>query len=147
MTMTELKILGINHLGMAAKDPAKARWFFQEVLGLPHLGDETVASQSVDTVMLRARHQDGPDQTRLELLAPSTPGAGPIGKYLEKFGGGIHHVALSVASVDGAIAAMNQAGVQMIDDEPRPGAHQTRIAFVHPKATGGFLVEFVEETT
>ncbi len=139
-------ISGINHLGLAAKDPAKARWFFHEVLGLNLLGEELVESQKTLTVMLSSTNHNATDNSpRLELLLPSPDGEGPIGKYLATKGGGIHHLALTVTDLLAALTYLKSLGVRLIDEEPRPGAHHTRIAFVHPAETGGFLVELVEE--
>ena len=146
------KILGVNHIGLAPKDPVKARWFFTEALRLTALGDELVTSQKTLTAMLQSAHAGtgAADETRLEILIPTkdADGAaeGPIAQFLEKKGSGVHHVALSVTNVEAAIAAMNAVGVKMIDQVPRAGAHHTKIAFVHPEGTGGLLVEFVEET-
>lgn len=142
-----MKILGINHLGIAAKDPTQAKKFFHEVLGLPHLGDEIVAEQKTNTMMIESVT---PETTagrpgRLEILEP-TDNDSPISKYLEKRGGGIHHIALTVDSIEETIEHLLAHDVQMIDTKPRNGAHKTRIAFVHPRATGGVLVEFVEES-
>ena len=141
-----LKILGINHLGIAAKDPQKASWFFNEVLQLPFHGEELVAAQKTMTFMFASSHEPQPQvQPRIELLENQDGEEGPIAGYVAKKGGGIHHIALQVADVEAAIQHMLDQGVQMIDAAPREGAHQTRIAFVHPKATGGILVELVEE--
>lgn len=145
--MSSFHILGINHLGIAPKDAAKCRWFFGEVLGLDFLGDELVREQQTLTSMFRSVNKMDENEPRLELLTPAEGAAdSPIAKFLEKKGAGIHHVALSVDSVEAAIAAMAKHQVRMIDTTPRNGAHHTRIAFVHPESTGGILVEFVQET-
>ncbi len=139
-------VLGINHLGLAAKDPEKCRWFLRDVLGIEHLGDELVASQKTMTGMFAASGSPMV-QTRLEILSPAEgTDDGPISKFLEKKGGGIHHVALTVNDIKAALDRMKTLGVRMIDESPRPGAHQTLIAFVHPEATGGILIELVQET-
>ncbi len=141
-----LKILGINHIGMAAKDPAKARWFFGEVLGLPFLGDELVVEQKTLTSMFQSSPQSEVSAARLELLEPAArETGGPIQSFLEKKGGGIHHVALAVEDIDQALQHLREHQVKLIDETPRQGAHNTRILFVHPHATGGFLVELVQE--
>jgi len=141
-----MKILGINHIGLAAKDSSKARWFFGEVLGLPFAGEELVALQKTNTVMYLACHSKATAaESRLEILENQPGEEGPIQKFITNRGGGIHHLALAVESIELAIAHMNTHGVELIDEQPRPGAHQTRIAFVHPRATGGILVELVEE--
>jgi len=137
-------ILGINHLGLAPKDPERARWFFQDVLGLPHLGDELVVEQQTLTRMFSA-FASAPDPVeRLEILVPSPEGAGAVGAFLAKKGSGIHHLALTVCDLEGLIAHLLAKGVRMVDQVPRSGAHHTRIAFVHPESTGGLLIELVE---
>lgn len=141
------KILGINHVGLAPKDAAKARWFFETALGLPSLGDELVQDQQTLTTMIDSLSAAGlrPATPRLEILAPEDGTLGPIAKFLEKKGSGIHHVALNVTGIDAAIARLTGLGVRMIDAVPRRGAHNTKIAFAHPESTGGLLVELVEE--
>lgn len=138
------KVLGINHVGLAPKDPAKARWFFETALGLGILGEELVREQETHTLMLRTASDDaGAPEARLEILVPAPAGA--IATFLEKKGSGIHHVALNVVGIEALIARLVALGVRMIDAAPRTGAHKTRIAFVHPVSTGGLLVELVEE--
>ena len=140
------RCLGINHVGLAPKDPARAQWFFGTALGLPSLGDELVAEQQVLTAMFGTVTGDQPPQhSRLEVLKPEPEGAGAIGKFLEKKGSGVHHVAVGVKGLVALISHLESLGVRMIDRTPRPGAHHTRIAFVHPESTGGLLVELVEE--
>jgi methylmalonyl-CoA/ethylmalonyl-CoA epimerase len=146
MTTSGFRIEGINHVGLAPKDPEKARWFLREVLGLSFLGEELVKDQKTNTIMFTALPEGASAaQDRLEILAPEGGTEGPIAKFLEKKGSGIHHIALSVDSVDSALAHLKAKGVRLVDETPRPGAHQTRIAFVHPEATGGLLIELVEE--
>lgn len=147
--MPGFSLLGINHVGLAPKDPAKARAFFRDLLGVEDLGEELVSDQETMTIMLRSSqvsHGQGVEP-RLEILAPASPGAGPIAKFLEKKGSGVHHVALAVTDVAAAVAHLKAKGVKLIDETPRRGAHQTLIAFVHPESTGGLLVELVQETT
>ncbi len=144
--MGEFKVLGVNHLGLAAKDPLKCRWFLGDVLGLKHVGDELVASQKTMTAMFAADLAPQ-TQSRLEIVAPAEGTTdGPISKYLEKKGAGIHHLAVTVSDIHAAIARMKSKGVRMVDEVPRDGAHHTRIAFVHPESTGGILIELVQET-
>jgi methylmalonyl-CoA/ethylmalonyl-CoA epimerase len=141
-----MKILGINHIGIAAKDPIQFKKFFATVCELADLGSELVKSQKTLTTMLASAHADAVFSTRIELLEPEVnTHDGPISKYLEKKGGGIHHIALCVDDVTAAISHLMSKGVRMIDEKPRDGAHHTKIAFVHPEATGGVLVEFVQE--
>lgn len=152
------RIIGINHLGLAPKDPSKARTFFTNVLGLGFLGEELVKEQMTNTVMIDSAMTDSATATSakiptgrpmLEILenetGPDGPKPGPIAKFLAKKGSGIHHVALQVDNLDAALAYMQAHGVQMIDSTPRPGSHNTRIAFIHPESTGGLLVELVQQ--
>ena len=144
--MGSFKVLGVNHLGLAAKDPVKCRWFLQDVLGLQPLGDELVSEQKTLTAMFAA-NAPAPAQTRLEIVSPQEGTSdGPISKYLEKKGGGIHHFAVSVSDLPAALEHMKFKGVRMVDQEPRSGAHNTLIAFVHPESTGGLLIELVQES-
>ncbi len=145
---SEFLVLGINHIGLAPKDPARARWFFETALGLKNLGSELVKEQQTDTTMIASYSSTPPsvdtDKERLEILEPSA-GQGPIAKFLEKKGSGIHHVALNVTGLVPLLARLKSLGVKLIDELPRSGAHQTSIAFVHPEAAGGLLVELVEQ--
>lgn len=143
-------VSGINHIGLAPRDPVRARWFFEHALQLNCLSEELVQAQKTQTLMFSS---SGPEALghpaagqRLEILVPSPAGEGPVAKFLEKKGSGIHHVALNVVGLEGLIEHLQKQGVRMIDEVPRPGAHATRIAFVHPDSTGGLLVELVEET-
>lgn len=147
------RIIGINHLGLAPKDPSKARTFFTNVLGLGFLGEELVKEQMTNTVMIdsatAASAKIPTGRPMLEILenetGPDGPKPGPIAKFLAKKGSGIHHVALQVDNLDAALAYMQANGIQMIDSTPRPGSHNTRIAFIHPESTGGLLVELVQQ--
>jgi methylmalonyl-CoA/ethylmalonyl-CoA epimerase len=146
LIMASFEVLGVNHLGLAAKDPVKCRWFLQDVLGLEHLGDELVVPQKTMTAMF-APGAAPRAQTRLEIVSPQEGTSdGPISKYLEKKGGGIHHLAVTVNDIVLALERMKAKGVRMVDDSPRQGAHSTLIAFVHPESTGGLLIELVQET-
>jgi methylmalonyl-CoA epimerase len=139
------KILGINHIGIAAKSPQDSSVFFESILGLQNLGSEHVKEQQTLTTMFASSHSL--TGARLEILEDQSSDAqGPIAKFLEKKGGGIHHIALQVDHIDAAIQHMLSMGVKMIDKTARQGAHKTKLAFVHPSATGGILIEFVEET-
>ena len=106
--MSEFKVLGVNHLGLAAKDAAKCRWFLSEVLGLSHNGDEVVVPQKTMTEMFSSA-APSLAQARLEIVSPLDGTTdGPISKYLEKKGGGIHHLALTVSSLDAALLRMKE---------------------------------------
>lgn len=134
-----MKIIRINHLGVAAKDTAAAARFFGTCLGLAQEGSETVAEQKVKVDFFRV------ENSRIELLSPTEPES-PIAKFLETRGAGIQHMALEVDDLDAWLITLKEQGVKLIDSVPRLGAHNTRIAFVHPHSTGGILVELVEET-
>lgn len=141
-----MKILGINHIGIAAKDPSKAKEFFQSVLGIPYLGDELVKEQKTLTTMFTASVMPQSADSRLEILQNEEGQEGPIKKFLETKGGGIHHIALTVDDLNGALMELKSKNIELIDQTPRKGAHSTSIAFIHPKSTGGILVELVQAT-
>jgi len=143
--MTGISILGINHIGLAPKDPEKAKAFFESLLNLPFEGQETVVEQKTETLMLASASRDAAGLPRLEILVP-TESDSPIARFLEQKGSGIHHIAFTVSNIEMCLASLKSHGVQLIDEVPRVGAHHTRIAFIHPKSTGGLLVELVEQT-
>jgi methylmalonyl-CoA/ethylmalonyl-CoA epimerase len=141
-----MKIVGINHLGLAAKDPVKARWFLSEILNLPFLGEELVKEQKTNTIMFESSTDSVASGARLEIVANQEGEEGPIKKYIDTKGGGIHHMALSVDDLDEALVELKAKGIELIDEKPRYGAHNSRIAFIHPRATGGILIELVQAT-
>jgi methylmalonyl-CoA/ethylmalonyl-CoA epimerase len=124
----------LDHIGIAVKDLESALGFYRDALGLEVEGSEEVASQRVRAHFLPV---GGP---RLELLEATAPDS-PIARHLEKRGPGLHHLTLRVADVRAAVAQLKARGVRLIDDEPRPGAEGSLIAFVHPASTGGVLIE------
>ena len=130
----------LSHLGIAVPAHEDVLHFWRDLLGLELELTEHVASEGVSVAMLRL----GAGSGCVELLQPDPGEDNPVGKYLAKRGPGMHHVALEVDDIAGVMAAMKEAGVRLLDDEPRPGAHDTRVAFVHPKSTGGVLVELVQ---
>ena len=132
-------VRGLHHVAIVVASIADARKVYEGALGMTASGDvEYVADQRVNVLVLFA----GPQ--RIELVEPAADDS-PVTKFLERTGGGLHHLAYLVADVKSAIAQLREAGVRMIDEAPRPGAHATRIAFVHPKSTGGVLTELVED--
>lgn len=135
-----MKILKIDHLGIAVNSIEQARAFWSEVLGLPFEGDETVAEQKVTTAFFPV------GESEVELLESTAPD-GPVAKYIQKRGQGIQHVAFRVADIDAALSELKARGVRLIDQEPRIGAGGARIAFLHPKDTQGVLVELCERKT
>ena len=132
-----MKILHIDHIGVAVNSNAEGKTFWSDILGLPYEGEETVAEQKVTTAFMPV------GESEVELLESTEPG-GPIGKFIEKKGQGVHHIAFRVENIDQALEELKAKGVQLIDETPRKGAGGARIAFLHPKATGGVLVELCE---
>jgi len=132
-----MKVLKIDHLGIAVNSIDEGKKFWSDILGLAFEGAETVAEQKVTTAFFPV------SESEVELLESTAPD-GPVAKYIEKRGAGIQHVAFRVENIDAALAELKEKGVKLIDQEPRIGAGGARIAFLHPKATGGVLVELCE---
>ena len=129
----------VDHIGVAVKDLQKALAFWENSLGIPCVRVEEVTEQKVRTAFLPV------GDTEIELLEP-TSDESPVAKFLEKKGEGIHHIALRVENLEAALEDLKAQGVQLIDTTPRYGAGGARIAFVHPKATGGVLLELSERS-
>ncbi len=127
----------IEHIGIAVKNLTDAIKYYEEVLGLKCYGVEEVADQKVRTAFFKV------GETKIELLESTNP-EGPIGKFIEKKGEGIHHIAFAVPNVQQALQHAESHGVQLIDRSPRRGAEGLNIAFLHPKSTLGVLTEFCE---
>ncbi len=132
-----MKLTRVDHIGIAVPELAKALEFYEGVLGLKSADTEVVEEQKVKTAFLPL------GDSEIELLESTDP-EGPIAKFIEKKGAGIQHIALRVDDIDAAVAELKQAGVKLIDEEPRYGAGGARIAFLHPKATGGVLLELCQ---
>lgn len=132
-----MKILKIDHLGIAVNSIKDGRAFWSDVLGLSYEGAETVEAQKVTTAFFPV------GESEVELLE-STTADGPVAKYIEKKGPGIQHVAFRVDDIESALAELKAKGVRLIDETPRSGAGGAKIAFLHPKATGGVLVELCQ---
>jgi methylmalonyl-CoA/ethylmalonyl-CoA epimerase len=130
-------VKAVNHIGIAVRSIDAQRGFYEGTLGAAFEGVEDVPSQKVRVAFFRV------GDARLELLEPTDP-TSTVAAFLEKRGEGLHHVAFTVAGIEERIAELKQAGLRMIDDAPRPGAHHMRIAFVHPKSTFGVLTELCE---
>jgi methylmalonyl-CoA epimerase len=128
----------ISHLGIATKEIAEALKFWEDALGLESIHTEVVEEQKVRVAMLPL------GESRIELLEPTSDDS-PISKFLEKRGGGIHHIAVEVDDIEAALAKLKSEGARLIDETPRNGAEGCRVAFVHPAASGGVLLELVEE--
>jgi methylmalonyl-CoA epimerase len=127
----------IDHVGVATEDLEDAIALYEKTYGMPVVHRETVESQGVEAVLLDIG--DG----HVELLRPLGPDT-PVGKYLASKGPGLHHVAYAVDDIDATLESLKESGVKLIDDHARTGIRGSRVAFLHPKATGGVLTEIVE---
>jgi len=128
----------ISHIGIAVPDIEVASKFYTEHLGLKLGGVEEVPDQKVKVAFLPI------GEVRLELVQPTSPDS-PVAKFLEKNGPGVHHIAYQVADTAAEVERLKAAGVRMVDETPRKGAHNTSIAFIQPKVYGGVLSELVQE--
>lgn len=127
----------INHLGIATKGIDEALKFWQDALGLENVHTETVEDQKVRVAMLPI------GESRVELLEPTSDDS-PISKFLQKRGGGIHHIAVEVEDIESVLAKLKERGARLIDETPRIGAEGCLVAFVHPSSTSGVLLELVQ---
>ncbi len=127
----------INHLGIATKGIDEALKFWQDALGLENVHTETVEDQKVRVAMLPI------GDTRIELLE-ATSADSPIAKFVEKRGGGIHHIAVDVENIEDALSKLKAMGMRLIDETPRAGAEDCLVAFVHPSSANGVLLELVQ---
>lgn len=127
----------VDHIGIATRSIEESLSFWRDALGLEVKHTETVEEQGVNVAMLPA------GEPRVELLEPTGP-ASPVAKFLEKRGPGIHHVAVRVDDIRASLARLKREGARLIDEEPRVGAGGCLVAFIHPSASGGVLLELVE---
>ena len=127
----------INHIGIAVHSIENSLPFYRDVLGMAFEGTEVVTEQKVKVAFLAV------GESRIELLEPTADDS-PVAKFLEKNGEGTHHLAYEVSNLEAVLAGLKERGVRLVDETPRNGAHGTRIAFLHPKATGGVLTELCE---
>ncbi|MBX3299803.1 MAG: methylmalonyl-CoA epimerase [Acidobacteria bacterium] len=130
----------IDHLGIATKGIDEALRFWEDALGLENVHTETVEDQKVRVAMLPI------GESRVELLEPTSDDS-PISNFLAKRGGGIHHIAVEVDDIEAALAKLKSQGMRLIDESPRIGAEGCLVAFVHPAASGGVLLELVQKQT
>ncbi|MEZ5346214.1 MAG: methylmalonyl-CoA epimerase [Pyrinomonadaceae bacterium] len=128
----------IDHLGIATKEIAESLKFWQDSLDLELVHTELVEDQKVRVAMLPL------GETNIELLEPTSDDS-PISKFLEKRGGGIHHIAVEVNDIESSLAKLRSNGARLIDETPKIGAGGCLIAFVHPKSSGGVLLELVQK--
>jgi methylmalonyl-CoA epimerase len=127
----------IDHIGVAVEDIDAAIALYERSFEMTLAHRETVDSQGVEAVLLDV------GEGHVELLAPLGPET-PVGKFLARGGAGVHHVAYAVEDIDAALGRIAAAGIDLIDSEPRTGIRGSRIAFLHPRSTGGVLTEIVE---
>ena len=127
----------IDHVGVAVEDLDASIALYEKTYKMELVHRETVTEQGVEAVLLDV------GENHVELLAPLDPDT-PVGKFLAKKGPGIHHVAYQVEDIDAALDAMRKQGLRLIDEQPRTGIRASRVAFLHPSASGGVLTELVE---
>ena len=127
----------VDHVGVAVDDLEAALALYRDTLGMLLVHRETVAEQGVEAALLDV------GESHIELLSPLGPDTA-VGKFLARKGPGLHHVAYRVDSVDDALTALSKAGMRLIDEQPRTGIRNSRVAFVHPSSTGGVLTEIVQ---
>jgi methylmalonyl-CoA/ethylmalonyl-CoA epimerase len=127
----------INHVAIAVENIEEAAGFYQDILGLELSGVEVVAAQKTRVGFLKI------GESNIELVQPSEPDS-PLVKFLETKGQGIHHICFEVDDVEAEVKALLEKGAKLIDQKPRDGAHNTKVAFVHPKSSSGVLIELCE---
>lgn len=127
----------IDHVGVAVEDLDAALALYERSLAMPLVHRETVEEQGVEAVLLDVG--DG----HVELLSPLGPDT-PVGKFLDRKGPGLHHVAYAVDDIEHALAQLADEGIELIDAEPRTGIRDSKVAFLHPRSTGGVLTEIVQ---
>ena len=130
----------LDHIAIAVPDLEAAIRRFTDDLGLPLGGQEDVPAAQTTTVFVPA------GETRIELIHP-LDGEGPVAKYLDKRGGGLHHLCFETDDIDADMEMLRGKGYQFLTDAPTPGAHDTRVAFIHPRSCGGVLIELAEHPT
>ena len=127
----------IDHIGVAVEDFEEGITLYRDRLGMELQHRETVEGQGVEAVLL------GVGESHVELLRPLSPDTA-VGRFLERSGPGLHHVAYGTDDIEQALESIRAAGLRLIDEQPRPGIRGSRVAFLHPKSTGGVLTELVE---
>ena len=134
-----MQCLNMDHIGIAVKDLESASAFYESILGIKSTGVEEVADQQVKVMFLPC------GDCEVELLQSTAEGSA-VDRFIAKNGEGVQHVAIRVDDIDAALAELKEKGVRLIDETPRYGAGGARIAFVHPKATNGVLLELCERS-
>lgn len=133
----DLLLINLDHVGIAVEDLNESLARFKDLYGVEPMHRETVASQGVEEAMLSV------GGSYVQLLQPIDE-AGPVARFLERRGEGMHHLAFAVADIEVSLGHLESQGARLVDDEPRIGGQGKRIAFVHPQAFGGTLIELVE---
>ena len=132
-----MELTHIEHIGIAVKNLDESIKFYEDVLGLKCYRIEEVKDQKVKTAFFQL------GQTKIELLESTDPG-GPIGKFVQKKGGGMHHIAFAVNNINSSLEELRKKNIKLIDDATRKGAEDLDIAFLHPKSANGVLIELCE---
>ncbi len=127
----------IDHIGVAVEELEPALELYRDALSMELVHREVVAEQGVEAVLLDV------GENHVELLAPLGEDT-PVGKFLARQGPGLHHVAYQVGDIEATLRALSAAGMRLIDEQPRTGIRSSRVAFVHPRSTGGVLTEIVQ---
>lgn len=134
------RVIKISHIGLATASLDAALGLFRDGMGIPVQGSEIVPGDAVNVSFLPV------GESRIELLEPVGE-EGPLQKFLANRGPGIHHICLEVEDLPGMLRQLAQTGVELIDPEPRRGAHNSLVAFIHPKSANGVLIELVESSS
>ena len=135
-----MKIIGIEHIGIATDDLSKGKKFWNQILNITHTHSEEVENQGTITDIYDTGNG------KIELLLSKYPHS-PIAKFIKKRGTGIHHICLKVDSIDGAIKELKENNIKLIGDDYTIGAEGYKVIFIHPSSTGGVLLELAEEGT
>lgn len=130
----------IDHIGIAVDSIEKWIGYYKDILGLEHTLSAEIAEQNIRVAFFKI------GESQIELVEPTSDDS-PIAKFLKNRGSGLHHIAVLVDDIDAALAKHRESGARLIDNEPRIGAHNMRIAFIHPKASGGVLVELCQKSS
>ena len=133
-----IKVLGVEHIGVALNKNEQLSNLFKNIFNLEHIGSEIVEEQKVNTDIFSASN------TKIELLEAISEDS-PISKYISKYGQGMHHLALLVEDIDVAIKYLIENNIEMIDQKPKIGVEGYKIAFIHPKSTPGLLIEICQK--
>ena len=133
-----IKVLGVEHIGVALNKNEELSNLFKNIFNLEYIGSEIVKEQGVNTDIFRISN------TKIELLEAISEDS-PISKYISKYGQGMHHLALLVEDIDAAIKHLIENNIEMIDQKPKTGVEGYKIAFIHPKSTPGLLIELCQK--